>query len=304
MNKPKIINKLGRRGKIVLTLLVAVMFIGIASAALIPHFGRITTTATVSQQAVQISEDGINWLSYDNPIEHIIPDASPCETYCFGQWIRNNAPIPVDVTFTNDDPAGITTTYSIPAVYSFDETIKGVHITVEDTGDGWLLWTYTGDDTTREVPKMTVAIDYPTGFAITTFDDGVHDGWYYAPDPDVESSRVRFGDYSGASYDKWVVTTASGNVLTVKILKSALGDSFKWHGYANFYNEQCWINDQLTGDGYEVNQFVVNLWQPLTIPFTMQSDEILQFRICHAFALDIGEGTYGLTTIVDATEHI
>ena len=299
MNKTKI-SKIGRRGKIGLTLLIAVMFIGVASAALIPHFGRVTTTATVSEQAVQISADGIDWLSYDEPIMHTIPHPSPGgETFCYEQWILNRASIPVDVTLNTNVYEGITTSYSIPAVYSLNKTIASVGVTVEDTGDGWLLWTYTYAEVPTHTPKMTVAIDYPDGFAITTFDDGAHDGWFYVPDGGAE---VRFADYVGGSYGGWVETTAVDNVLTVKILKSELGDSFHWHGYANYNGAQVWINGDLDGTGYGDPPFEVNLWQPVTGPFTLISQQQLQFRICYTFDLHIGEGTYTLTTIVDATE--
>jgi len=299
MNKTKI-SKIGRRGKIGLTLLIAVMFIGVASAALIPHFGRVTTTATVSEQAVQISADGIDWLSYDEPIMHTIPHPSPGgETFCYEQWILNRASIPVDVTLNTNVYEGITTSYSIPAVYSLNGTIASVGVTVEDTGDGWLLWTYTYAEVPTHTPKMTVAIDYPDGFAITTFDDGAHDGWFYVPDGGAE---VRFADYVGGSYGGWVETTAVDNVLTVKILKSELGDSFHWHGYANYNGAQVWINGDLDGTGYGDPPFEVNLWQPVTGPFTLISQQQLQFRICYTFDLHIGEGTYTLTTIVDATE--
>jgi len=113
-----------------------------------------------------------------------------------------------------------------------------VDVTVADTGDGWLQWTYTYSESPTHTPKMTVAINYPHGFAITTFDDGAHDGWYYAPDSGEEPTR--FADYSGGTSSNWA-TTASGNVLTVKIKKSALGHTFKWHGYANVDGQQVWI---------------------------------------------------------------
>ena len=148
-------------------------------------------------------------------------------------------------------------------LYSYSETIAEVVVNVTDDGE-WLKWTYTYADIPTHTPKMTVAIDYSTGFAITTFDDGSHDGWYYAPDPDVvEATRVRLGDYDGydgteAGYE-WVKTTASANVLTVSIKKSALNDTFKWHGYANYNGAQVWINDTETGTGYEVNQFEVTI---------------------------------------------
>ena len=279
----------------------------IASAGtLLTYFGQIETTAEV-EQAVVIS-DGTGWKNWDQPITHTIPEFAPGgETFCYEQWIWNRASIPVEVSLDTNSYDGITTTYSIPAVYAYEKNIPGkdgglpdLNVKVEDTGD-WLLWTYTGDGTTRPTPKMSVSIDYPTGFSITTFDDGSHDGWYYAPDGGSEVYLGAYAGYDGsASGYEWVQTTASGNVMTVKILKAHLGDSFKWHGYGNFYNGQCWINDQETGTGYEVNQFVVNLWQPTT-GFTLLSDEVLQFRICYAFDLHIPPDTYILTTEVDAT---
>jgi len=113
-----------------------------------------------------------------------------------------------------------------------------VDVAIVDTGD-WLQWTYTYSDSPTHTPKMTVAIDYPNGFCITTFDNGSYDGWYYAPDG---GTVVRFADYAGGSYEDWVVTTAVGNVLTVKIKKSELGRSpAMWHGYANVDGLPVWI---------------------------------------------------------------
>jgi len=122
---------------------------------------------------------------------------------------------------------------------------NSVDVVVEDTLDGWLQWTYTYSDSPTHTPKMTVAIDYPTGFCITTFDDGSHDGWYYAPDG---GSAVRFADYSGGAHEDWAETTAAGNVLTVKIQKSVLGLTFMWHGYANVDGAQVWIEINTSGD--------------------------------------------------------
>ena len=289
--------------KVILAVCAILLTATLVSATLLPFFGQVQTTATV-KQAVVISADGITWNNYGNPITHTIPEDSPGgETFCYKQWIWNRASIPVAVSLDTPSYSEITTTYSIPAVYSYLHNIAGVNVTVVDTGDGCLQWTYTYAAVPTHTPKMTVAINYPDGFAITTFDDGTHGGWYYAPDPDVEGSRVRFADYSGGTYGGWVTTTASGNVLTVKILKSVLGDSFKWHGYANYNGNQVWINANETGTGYGEPPFVVNLWgAPLTAPFTLLSDQQLQFRICYAFDLHIGEGTYVLITTVNAIE--
>jgi len=121
-----------------------------------------------------------------------------------------------------------------------------VDVVIEDTGDGWLQWTYTYPESPTHTPKMTVAIDYPNGFCITTFDDGSHDGWYFAPDGGAE---IRFADYSGGAYQDGVVTTAVGNVLTVRIKTTKLGPSpAMWHGYANVNGNQVWIEMNTDGD--------------------------------------------------------
>lgn len=291
--------------------MIAVMVIALAStlvsASLLTYFGQVTTTANV-EQAVVIG-DNTGWHNYNEPITYTIPKAAPGgETFCFTQLIWNKASIPVAVSLDTNAYEGITTSYSIPAVYSYSHNIAGVNVTVVDTGDGWLQWTYTYAAVPTHTPKMTVAINYPTGFAITTFDGQTdpatgqpYNGWYYAPDG---GAVVYLGVYSGYT-GTTVKTTAVGNVLTVKILKSALGnigDSFKWHGYANYNGAQVWINPDQDGI-WHASLFVVNFWgAPLTAPFTVQSQQQLPFRICYAFDLSIGPGQYILTTTVDANK--
>jgi len=123
-----------------------------------------------------------------------------------------------------------------------------VDVFIVDTEDGWLQWTYIYPVSTTHLPKMTVSIAYPNGFGITTYDDGSHDGWYYAPDV---GTVVRFADYSGGTHEDWAVTSAVDNELTVRIKKSALydyvvADVLTWHGYANVNGNQVWIEmDQI-----------------------------------------------------------
>lgn len=125
---------------------------------------------------------------------------------------------------------------------------NSVGVTIADTGDGWLEWTYTYSVSPTHTPKMTVAIDYPSGFCITTFDDSSHTGWYYAPDG---GTAVQFStDDAVGTYGGWVETTAVGNVLTVRIRKSELGLTFMWHGYANVDGQQVWIEMNTSGDPY------------------------------------------------------
>lgn len=300
MNKTKI-SKIGRRGKTMLAVLIAAMFIGMASAALIPHFGQIKTTATVSEQAVQIGTftDTIVWKSYNDAIEYTIPHSSPGgEPFWYCQWVRNSASIPVDVTFTNNDPAGITTTYykDSDPLYTYSQDWGEVGVTVEDTGDGWITWTYTYPEeyTHPDAPQISVAINYPNGFVIHTADGHQGPGWYYTIDG---GATVPLNlDWVKVSPLKGTNPGGGVNTMFVQIKKCALGVTFDWHGYAVSNGVGIWIE---LNDG--VPQASATIKTEMT-GLTLQSGQKLPFYICYAFALKIGEGTYTLTTTVDATE--
>lgn len=110
-------------------MILAVLVAGsmIATAALIPYFGQVKTTAEV-EQAVVIGEPG-DWHNYNVPIEYTIPEAAPGgETFCYKQWIWNRASIPVDVTFTTNTYTGIETKIYDLAPHELDpitEAYKG-----------------------------------------------------------------------------------------------------------------------------------------------------------------------------------
>jgi hypothetical protein len=280
--------------KMALVALALILCVGIVSAAVLPYFGQVQMTATV-KQAIRL--DG---KDYTPPITEKA-DVSGGESFCTYHWLQSQTSVPVSLQFETWGPDlnGITVTYLKSVEYSYSkdfETARGVlHVTVTDDGE-WLKWTYTYAATPTHTPKMTVAINYPHGFCITTFDDGTHDGWYYSPDPYSEATTVRFADYSGGTYEDWVETTASGNVLTVAIKKSALPDTFLWHGFANYNGIGVWI---------EIN---TNTWVPtgsialcgeqITSPFTLDPGERLDFYICYKFDPLIEEGTYDIYTTV------
>jgi hypothetical protein len=193
---------------------------------------------------------------------------------------------------------GITVTYLKSVKYSYNKdfpTERGtLNVTVEDTGDGWLKWTYIYAENPTHRPKMTVEINYPKpdSFGITTFDDSEHDGWYYVN----MTSEIKFADYSGGTYQDWVKTNASGNVLTVSIKKTALPCTFTWMGYANYNGLQVWIEidtDTWTPTGY------INLCgDPINSPFTLQPGERLDFYIKYEFAVNIYPGNYTIYSTV------
>ena len=297
-------------GRSVPAIAIALLLIGgLASAALLTYYGMITATVDVQQS---ILLDGKAWP--DSQVTDTISEAAPGgETFCFEHTLKNQMSVEGTVDFTDDcltdiegyehNCSGITKTYYEDVAYSYEHTISRVVIKVEDLGNGWMKWTYTGDTTTRPEPKMTVAINYPNGFAITTFDDGSHSGWYYAPDV---GSVVQFNtSYDSGSYEGWVetgrvVNNDGSKALWVEIKKSALKPSFVWHGYANFYNAQVWINPTSTtsGDGstWVAGEIDATIANTITSPLTIASRTTLPFEICYSFAENIYPGKYTITT--------
>ena len=131
-------SKIGKRGKTVLAILVAVMFIGVASAALLPYYNKVTTTATVSQSVLVDGKD------YTDPITNEYNVTAGCcksSHHLFENGACVNAPIEFDTQYLPDG-GGITTTYCTPTDYAFETTIGGqpVIITVTD-GDCQITWT-------------------------------------------------------------------------------------------------------------------------------------------------------------------
>ncbi len=96
-NKSK---KIGRRGKIVLTVLVAVMFIGIASAQLLTYYGKVETTVSVKQSVRldnRVYSTGYGDITANDDIGDIV--AGNCE-WGKNHWLslESGAQNPVYVT--------------------------------------------------------------------------------------------------------------------------------------------------------------------------------------------------------------
>jgi len=241
--------------KLMLLPLFAVLIVGTVFA--IPMFyGMFSHTMNVQSSIT---------FDCDDTLEDVWDGSVVSGDVCI---VTNNAPTERSLNATNDAEEGIDVKYYKDNGYAYSADIAGVGVEVTDEEDS-LKWTYTYSDTPTHTPKMTVAIDYPNGFAITTFDDGSHNGWYYAVDGETEVLL------EGSEAEDWVVTTTDDNVLSVSIKKSALNNEFKWHGYANLDGSQVWINDQETGTGYEVNQFEVTLRELLDNPFVILAESSL-----------------------------
>jgi len=246
--------------------------------------------------------DGGDYLQINSDT---IPETAPGgEKFCFEHTMTNQMSIDGQVelaTAYSPDGEGITTTYMEDVDYAYSQvwTENGdVLVTVEDTNDGWLQWTYTAiTPATSGRLKMTVEINNPTGFGITTFNDGSHDGWYYYDTAGV----IRISDYDGANkiagYE-FVETSVATDSMTVRIKKTELDDTFMWQGFANFHLAGNWIELDTTGSPW-VPTGVGTIRQALTNPVTLLSGETKEFNVCHAFAINIQPDTYTITTTVE-----
>jgi len=286
-------------GKMIPVFVLVLLAIGTASAALLAVFGTITTTVNVKQS---ILLDGGDYLQANGDT---IPEAAPGgETFCFTHDLTNQMSITGQVnlaTVYSPDGDGITTTYMEDVDYAYSETWTAngdVLVTVEDTGDGFLEWVYTAvTPVTSGRLKMTVEIDNPTGFGVTTFDDGSHDGWYYYDTAGV----VRISDYDGtnkiAGYDS-VETSVTADSMTVRINKDNLPNTFMWQGFANFHLASNWIELDTTGSPW-VPTGSATIRQALSNPVELLSGQVKYFNVCHAFAINIQPDTYTITTTVE-----
>jgi len=289
-NKPAFSKK-----KKLLSGLAVLLVMGLVSAAILTIYASMTVTANVEQSVVL---DGVNSVS-DNIAETYIGG----QTFCFDHELENRASVsaPIELTTSySPDGVGITTSYFKNVEYSYSKvwTANGdVLVTVEDTGDGWLEWTYVATTpATSGTLKMTVEIDNPTGFGITTFDDGSHDGWYYYN----SSETVRISDYDGAnkiSGYEFVETSFVPDGLRVRIKKTALPNTFMWQGFANFHLASNWIELDDSGSPWvpTASATIVEEFTEMTIP----SKTVVPFKSCYEFDIAIATNNYTITTDVE-----
>jgi len=260
---------------------VGLFVIGGATAALLAYYGTITANVNVQQS---ILLDGLAWP--ESQVTDAIPEAAPGgQMFCFDHSLTNQMSETGQVnlaTVYSPDGVGITTTFLGDLPYSFTYDVGGVNVVVEDTGDS-IKWTYTGGT------QMSVAINFPAGFAIHTSDGHcAAPGWYYSID----------GGASCQALPAWATTTGSegDGVKTVSIKKSALGSTFKWHGYSVVTGTGVWIGIGPDNGGVWEPKFSATIKGPLTLPVTLASKETKDFSVCYAFAQNIYPGTYIITT--------
>jgi len=335
-----------RTSKIIVVLAVLIAGSMIAGAVLIPYFGQVETTAEV-KQAVVIGSPG-NWHNYNEPIEYTISEDAPGgETFCYKQWVKNRASIPVDVSFDTNTYEGITTTYRKAIPYSFaysqdvnDGTVGQLVTTVAEDGD-WMVWTFdfpvelfTGDgnlnvgliiakDGEGNGPAYQIHNNdgADAGYAwgtrlMSPWGPTIGDGWFgwHSGDDNTDVTTLSWVEAIGQRNTPWQGIVSGDGIMEIRILKSVLGDSFHWAASptvgSGFFAPAYDVTMQIPA-GFNWGTPLVTMSIPNYIQaelmttftsLTLQPGEQLLFKICYAFDLHIGAGTYVLTTTVDATE--
>jgi len=252
-----------------------------AWAYVLEFFGKANVNGNIAQSV--ILDGGVQGLSGDDSriTSSSVDLIFGGETTATSHVLENRSSVDQDVELVVTDSTGIdeaiTTTFLEEVDYIYSKTWSkngDVLVTVEDTNDGFLQWTYVATTTpTSGTLKMTVEIDNPTGFGITTFDDGSHDGWYYYD----ASGITRLGDYSGYS-DSNYETSLVTDGLRVRINKDVLPNEFKWQGFANFHLASNWIEIDQTSSPW-VPTGEATILKDLTSPLTLDANETINFKM-------------------------
>ena len=293
----KSIKMFGKSVPLLAIVMVSLLAVG-ASAVLLTQYGTITGVATVSQSVLIDTDQTSVSDSFD-----IIAGGTKCVLHSLDNFAEVQAGVDfVTSYYPTIDVGDIETSYYKPLAVSYGETWDDVDVTITETPN-WLTWTYTYPVSTSHTPKMTVAINYPTGFCITTYDgqdlldslgnpvDKTGDTWYYASDTDDIPVAL-------TGSEDWVQTSRVANVLTVSIKKTAFGcvESFDWHGFANYDGLPHWI--EITFEPTTVHGLVI-LRESLGSIVVLQPESTMPLEICYVFDVALTPWTYTITTSVN-----
>lgn len=333
--KTKLLSKLGRRGKIGLVVLVAVMFIGVASAGLLTSYNTVTTTANVSQSVLLDGNDYTNPLTYEFDVI-----GGDCKWTC--HELENTGNVNAEIEFDTQywpDGDGITTTYYTPTYYTFQTSIgtQPVIITVED-GDCHVTWTIDFPMEAPYDPQTECNGMLAVGLIIAQDGDGngpsfqIHnnDGtdanypwgtWLYSPwGPTINDGW--FGWHSGsinipledlscqwaeATGDRYHEDNPDG-VFTITLAKCVLGEDFHWAlytaiggGFCNYNYQQAYYPTGFNWASPIVDMQIPNyeaatVLTDLGAGFVLGKYQSKEIIICHRFDIAIILGTYTIVS--------
>lgn len=300
--KTKLSKKIGRRGKIGLAVLMAFMLVGVASAGLLTYYGRITTTATVSQS---ILVDGTDWTT---PVTDSFDVTGGC-TVCRDHEISNDAcidgTVSLGTTITGPGgPGGVTVTY-----------MDSVHLENKDGN-----WNPIADDTYADVTFELVGEEFVyTLEAVGLTPETQYVLIYYADFDD------RFNQWGGNNPGALLGTFTADSDGAISHSDSVEIDMDMPHvddwnnappadytqppdHYDHETGAKIWL---VPSTDYVAGELIA--WNPTTYLFeteliryfdnadneiTIPAGEFIDFVICYEFAINIIPGTYTITTTV------
>jgi len=321
------------RKKLILLILGLAALVGTVSAAVLQYFGQVQMTATV-KQAVLLDGKDITEM----PIEETATVAGG-EFFLSYHWLESQTSVPVNLMFNPSvlpDANGVTVKYFKSSGYAVTVTtqVSGaspngipIDVTVEDIGD-WIQWTFNFFAHNTSVAEgngkfagcVIISLDGTTPSFQIHNNDGTCSAfswgtWLYSPyDPTGggwNGWHTGEADWNTLVSDIWWIeaeggmyfTTNKQGILTVRIHKTKLNDSFGWAVYASIahfstipYSISAYPADFNWGsETFETAQIL----KEIVSPFTLYPGERLDFYIKYEFAVDIYPGTYTITTKVE-----
>jgi len=302
----KISKKIGRRGKIGLAVLIAVMFIGVASAGFLTHYNTITVNTNVKQAVL------VDGFDVNDPIEQEL-DATGGEIHCFGHDIKNNAPIDATVSFSfffdtaepglppNQD--GITVTYK-----------DSVHLENKDSD-----WNIIDDDRHADIEFELVDEEFVYNLDVVGMEPETDYVFIYRADE--EDRFTNWHGYGSIEIEAFT-TDGDGNYSNSNSveLDTDLPRDTDWNNgpdadytqapdfYKHKTGAKLWVvtdahwdneNEIMVGwdrEAYLFDTELIRYFDNANHEITIPAGEFIDFEICYAFAIHIEPGSYTLIT--------
>jgi hypothetical protein len=316
-NPKKDRKRTGKRfGKKAVFGLLAVFITGtlIVSGGLLTFYGKVETTAQVSQSVL------LNGNDYTaSPITNsfdITGGCCKCISYTLENQGSEDEEINIDTTY-NPNGVGITTTY-YKSIYEGETiTVDGyslpAEITVEN-GDCWVTWTIDMDETAEgfygghAAVGLVISYDHTDPAFQIHSNDGTDSNfpwgtWLYSPWGDGWHSgdtnkRVSELDWVQASGKRDLVDNPN-LIYTIKISKCKLGETFYW-GIA-LMGSTCDTKYPDTWNkwsGEASGLVTLDLMEEITSPFILPAyfDNEWNIITCYCFDSAIIPGTYIIKT--------
>ncbi len=273
--------------------LVAIMMVGLASAALLPYFGVITGNAVVSQSVTIDGQDYLEaGITGDWDGDFVAGDSViDCDIDGNGYNLKNNANSPVTVDLETsclatggNDCVGIDT-----AVYGVLELTKKDTTSWDPIGDKIeIIYTVVGDE--------FVTTGVPSGYTLIYYKDGVVglEGRLNNPQPAIivtsnigslpqnDDANINANYSEAPDYYKHT-TGAKLRVVPTDAINANM--TLKWSQMSDFYYETDLIVYSYADDGKMI----------------LPSGAGVNFCVENNFAINLVPDTYTITTTVEPT---